>query len=44
MQIMLRLQCQECRKYFIVDDEDVETAELGCPHCRADVDVPEDDD
>jgi len=40
MQIRLRLRCQECREYFIVDDEDVETAELGCPYYRADVDLP----
>ncbi len=32
------------REYFIVDDGDVETAELGCPHCREDVAVPEEDD
>ena len=44
MQIMLRLQCPECRKTFIVDDAEVEDEELCCPHCREDVPVPEEDE
>ena len=42
MEILLKFQCPECRKTFIVDDAEVE--ELGCPHCREDVPVPEEDD
>ena len=45
MEIMLRLQCPVCLKSFIVDDDDVDDGgELGCPHCSAGVEVPEDED
>ena len=44
VEILLKFQCPECRKTFIVDDAEVEDEELGCPHCREDVPVPEDDD
>ena len=44
MDILLKLECPECRKSFIVNDHDVDDEELACPHCRADVEVPEDDE
>ena len=43
MEIVLKLQCPECQKSFIVYDSDVEDDELVCPHWKEDVDVPEDD-
>jgi len=46
MDIMLRFQCEDCRKSFVVDDADVDQDILTCPFCQADVPVPdpEDDD
>ena len=44
MEILLKFQCPECRKTFIVDDAEVEVEELCCPHCLEDVAVPEEDD
>jgi len=44
MELLLKLECPRCRKSFIVNDSEVEDEELCCPHCRADVDVPEEDD
>ena len=42
MEMLLRFECPECHRSFIVDD--VEDEVLGCPYCREDVPVPEDDD
>ena len=44
MEMLLRFECPECQKSFIVTDAEVEDEELSCPHCREDVPVPEDDD
>lgn len=44
MEMLLRFECPECQRSFIVDDTDVEDEVLGCPYCREDVPVPEDDD
>ena len=44
MEILLRFECPACRKTFLVDDDQVEGDGLACPHCGADVPVPEDDE
>ena len=44
MDMLLRFQCPGCGKSFIVDDGDVEGAELSCPHCCDDVPVPDDEE
>ena len=44
MEILLRFQCPGCGKSFIVDDGEVEAAELSCPHCSELVEVPADDE
>ena len=44
MEIMLRLQCTGCEKYFIVEDDEVETDYLSCPHCQDEIEVHEPDD
>ena len=43
MQILLRFNCAECRKSFIVEDEELEDQQLGCPFCGIDIEVPDDD-
>ena len=43
MNILLRFICAECQKSFIVDDEELEDQELGCPYCGANIEVPDDD-
>ena len=40
MEIMLRLRCTGCGKCFIVEDEQVETDYLSCPHCQDEIEVP----
>ena len=44
MELLLKLECPECRKTLIVNDAEVEEEELWCPHCQAPIEVPEDDD
>ena len=41
MEIMLRLRCTGCGKCFIVEDEQVETDFLSCPHCQDEIEIPE---
>ena len=41
MDILLRLDCYECGKSFIVDDADLDKEPLSCPHCQAEVLVPD---
>ena len=41
MEIMLRLRCTGCGKCFIVEDDQVETDYLSCPHCQDEIEVPE---
>ena len=43
MDIMLKFICIECKKSFIVNDTELENEQLGCSHCGADVQVPDDD-
>ena len=44
MEIMLKFECPECRKTFVVNDGEVEQEDLSCPHCGVDVPVPDDDE
>ena len=44
MEILLKLQCPECQKSAIVEDNEVENEQVSCPHCGADIDLPEDDE
>ena len=44
MEIMLRLRCTGCGKCFIVEDDQVETDYLSCPHCQDEIEVSEPDD
>lgn len=44
MEVLLRLLCDECNKAFIVNDTDVEGEVIACPHCQADVPVPDEDE
>ena len=44
MEIMLRLRCTGCGKCFIVEDDQVETDYLSCPHCQDEIEVHEPDD
>ena len=44
MEILLRLQCPQCRKSVIVEDNEVEDEQISCPYCQADIDVPVDDE
>ena len=44
MDVLLRFQCGDCYKEFVVLDDQVETDELNCPHCNGDIEVPQDDD
>lgn len=44
MEILLKFECPNCHRSFVVNDAEVENEVLGCPHCREDVEVPEDDD
>ena len=44
MEIMLRLRCTGCEKCFIVEDDEVETDYLSCPHCQNEIEVHEFDD
>ena len=44
MEVLLRFQCLECQKTFIVEDEEIDGDQLSCPHCQEDVSVPDDDD
>ena len=39
MEIMLRLRCTGCGKCFIVEDDQVETDYLSCPHCQDEIEV-----
>ena len=43
MEIMLRLRCTGCGKCFIVEDDQVETDYLSCPHCQDEIEIPEPD-
>ena len=44
MEILLKLQCPECQKSVIVDDNEVEDEQVSCPHCRTVIDLPVDDE
>ena len=44
MEMLLKFQCLECGKTFIVEDLEVDGSELSCPHCQEEVPVPECDD
>ena len=44
MDILLRLECEECRMSFIVRDLDVDKESLTCPYCEAEVPVPDAED
>ena len=39
MEIILRLKCPDCEREFLVVDEDLDDADVTCPHCRSDVPV-----
>ena len=41
MDILLCLECDYCRKSFIVSGADVDEESLNCPYCRAEVPVPD---
>ena len=44
MEILIRVQCLECRKSLIVDDNEVEDERVSGPHCGAAIDLSEDDE
>lgn len=44
MELMLRIHCTNCRREFIVLDDQIESDSLTCPHCDEDLEVPQDDD
>ena len=44
VEMLLKFECSECQKSFIVNDAEVEEEELFCPHCREEVAIPVDDD
>ena len=44
MKFLLQFDCDDCGKRFIVIDDEVDEDTLACPHCRADVPVPDDRD
>ena len=44
MKFLLQVDCDDCQKQFIVVDDDIEGDMLACPHCSADVPVPDDRD
>ena len=44
MEMLLKFECPECGKTFIVEDLEVDEPELSCPHCQQEVPVPEFDD
>ena len=41
---MLRLNCQECNREFVVLEDDLDDEALICPHCGEDVPVDQDSD
>ena len=43
MEILLRLECDSCGKFMIVDDADVGDHGLDCPFCSSDISIPDDD-
>ena len=44
MEVMLRFHCPDCRKEFIVIDDQIESDSLTCPHCDRDIEMPDDGD
>ena len=44
MDILLNLRCNDCRKVFTVDEENVEDDHVFCPHCQDEVPVPDMDE
>ena len=44
MEMLLKFECPECGKTFIVEDLEVDESELSCPHCQENVPLPEFDD
>ena len=44
MDILLNLRCNDCRKVFTVDEENVEDDLVFCPHCENEVPVPDMDE
>lgn len=44
MEILIKLQCPECQKSVIVEDNEIEDEQISCPHCGADIDLPKDDE
>ena len=43
MDILLRIECDSCGKFMIVDDADVGDHGLDCPFCSSDISIPDDD-
>ena len=44
MEILLKLQCPECQKSVIVEDNEIKDEQISCPYCGADIDIPENDE
>jgi len=40
--LMRRLRCPECRREFVVSEDDIDEDVLVCPHCEAEVPVDND--
>ena len=43
MELWMKLDCQACGKAFMVNDLEVDDADLDCPHCGEPVEVPEEE-